>query len=50
MSSEKSIDEQLEEVGGKLVKYTEKIIKDGTPKAEKLLTAFSNWLDKKLEG
>jgi len=49
MNKDKDISEQLEEVGSKTLQLLEKKYIENEPKAIKLLEAFSNWLDKKLQ-
>jgi len=49
MKQNKDIPQQLEEVGSKTLQLLEKRYLENEPKAIKLLEAFSNWLDKKLQ-
>jgi hypothetical protein len=48
MSKEQPLDERIEEIGLKLFQLSERKAKKLAPKANKLLSAFEQWLDKKL--
>ncbi len=48
-TQDEDIVDKLEEIGSKSIKLIEQIFTNNSPKINKLLSAFGNWLDSKLE-